>query len=70
MSQDEKTSSSKLFVLQFSWSESLELSKLLEEGGLMDQWNQSYPDQAVQPGDRFAEAGDRFVFLQRSCNKQ
>ena len=27
----------------------------IEDGGLMDQWNQQYPEQAVQPGDRFAE---------------
>ena len=28
----------------------------IEEGGLMEQWNDTFPDKAVQPGDRFAEA--------------
>jgi hypothetical protein len=37
----------------------------IEEGGLMEQWNQDYPDRAVQPGDRFAEARDEMYEMGR-----
>ncbi|CAK9109070.1 unnamed protein product [Durusdinium trenchii] len=47
---------------------SLAVAKI-EEGGLMDQWNQSYPDQAVQPGDRFAEVNGNTESLAAECRK-
>lgn len=42
----------------------------IEEGGLMEQWNQDYPDRAVQPGDRFAEVNGNTDSLAAECRKQ
>lgn len=36
----------------------------------MERWNQEHPDQAVQPGDRFAEAGHPGTPLGPTANPQ